>query len=35
MILRSQATSFRTRAVALEGADRDTMVKLLKQLGVD
>ena len=35
MILRSQATLFRTRAVALEGADRDTMVKLLKQLGVD
>ncbi|WP_111731723.1 ATP phosphoribosyltransferase [Roseovarius amoyensis] len=35
LILRSQATLFRTRAVALEGADRDTMVELLKQLGVD
>ena len=35
LILRSQATLFRTRAVALEGDDRDTMVELLKRLGVD
>lgn len=35
LILRSQATLYRTRAVALEGADRDTMVELLKRLGVD
>ncbi len=35
LILRSQATLFRTRAVALEGADRDTMVDLLGRLGVD
>lgn len=35
LILRSQATLYRTRAAALEGGDRKTMAELLERLGVD